>query len=130
MLLASIIAISVSIPPAAKVVAIAVIVYPLVQGLKKVSFLAPYLTGWKSMVLNFILGAIGVIVTVAPDQLYTLATLYQILDATGIAAGIHGTVKSLTPPTVLAETPPDGKVKEVPATLVPNDPAAIPVDPK
>jgi hypothetical protein len=120
----------ISVPPAIKVIAVSVSVYAALQGLKNVPVFTQYLTGWWAILFNFVLSAVGLIVTLTPQELYTQTTLNLVIGllmTSLAAAGIHGTVKSQQPPTVLATTPPDGKVKEVPATLVPNDPADKPI---
>jgi len=94
-LLVQIAAVSNNLPPAAKVLAIVLLVYPTIQALKQWPFLAPYLTGWKAILLNVLLSAGGLLITVPADQLYTMATLYSLLQAVAGAAGIHGTVSAL-----------------------------------
>lgn len=125
-----IILLALSIPPAAKTIAVIGSVYGLLQGLKKIPALTPFITGWKAIVLNVILTACGLLITIPPDQLYTTNTLLLLITTGAGAAGIHGTVKALSAPTVLAVTPPSTQVKEVPAVLVPTNPAAVPVEPK
>ena len=84
--------VALTIPPAAKVLAIAVAVYALLQGLKKAPWFNDLLVGWWSVVFNVAFSIIGVIVVTPVDQLYTITTLTQIMTAVGTSAGIHGTV--------------------------------------
>jgi hypothetical protein len=126
----SLIAIAWSIPPAAKTLAVIVAVYGLLQAAKKVPALTGYIKGWVAIALNVALSACGLLVTVPADQLYSPTTLLLLLTTGMSAAGIHGTVSALSEPTVLATVPPSTKVVDVPATLEPIDPAAVPVKPK
>lgn len=81
-----------TLPSPALVIAVACIVVPLIQLTKRI---APALGGWYALALNFTLSALGVVITTPPDQLYTVTTALAILQATGIASGIHGTSKLL-----------------------------------
>jgi hypothetical protein len=116
-----------SIPPAAKTLAVIGSVYGLLQAAKKIPVLTQYITGWVAIALNVLLSACGLLVAVPADQLYTTNTLLLLLTTGMGAAGIHGTVQNLSPPTVLATVPPSTKVVDVPATLVPDDPGAVAV---
>jgi hypothetical protein len=122
---------SVPLPPAAKTLAVVTLIYGLVQGIKKIPVLTPYITGWVAVALNLVLQVCGFFVTIPADQLYTSNTLTLIINGLVLpylaSAGIHGTIKSFSQPQVLAQTPPDGKVREVDATLVPNDPENVAV---
>lgn len=119
-----------SIPPAARVLAVIGSVYGLLQLVKKAPGLAEYITGWVAIILNVLLTVCGLLITVPSNQLYTANTLVLILTTALGAAGVHGTQKAMSPPQVLAQTPPDPTVREVPATLVPKDPNAIPIEEK
>ena len=79
----------------AKALAIAVVIYPLLQGIKK---LFPALTGGYALALNLALAVLGFVVTVPSSQLVSMDTLVGLLTAVSAAAGIHGTVKSLSTP--------------------------------
>jgi hypothetical protein len=118
-----------SLPPAAKVLAVMGSVYGLLFGLKKIPALTPYLTGTVAIALNVVTTVLGLLLALPAEQLYTSNTLVLIVTTVLGSAGIHGTVKAMSPPQVLATHPPDPTVKEVPATLVPIDPAAVAVDP-
>lgn len=96
MTLAILLLIAITVPPAAKVAAISVSVYGLIQVLKQAPQLAPYLTGWRSLALNAVLCIVGVLAVTPPDQLYTFATVMQIAQALAGAAGIHGTISKLS----------------------------------
>jgi len=120
---------NIPIPPAAKVLAVIALVYPIIQGLKKIPAFTADLTGWWAILLNVLLSAGGLIITIPADQLYTLNTAMLLVTTIAGAAGIHGTVSAMSPPQVLATTPPSTQVKEVAATLEPVDPKAVPVPP-
>lgn len=124
-----IIFLAVTIPPAAKVLAIVGSVYGILQGLKQVPKFTKNLTGWIAVAVNVLLTAGGLLIAIPADQLYTTNTLVLLITTILGSAGVHGTVKSMSPPTVLATIPPSTQAKEVPATLVPDNPAAVPVDP-
>jgi len=79
----------------AKALAIAVVIYPLLQGIKK---LFPALTGGYALALNLALAVLGFVVTVPSAQLVSVDTLVGLITAVSAAAGIHGTVKSLSTP--------------------------------
>jgi putative copper export protein len=121
--------VALTIPPAAKALAVIGAVYGLIQGAKKIPAVTPYLTGWVAVAVNVILTACGLLLTIPPDQLYTTNTALLLLTTILGAAGVHGTVASFTPPQILASVPPSTQVKEVPATLVPDDPKAVPAEP-
>jgi hypothetical protein len=124
---------AITIPPAVKTLAVIAAVYGVLQGLKKIPVLTQYLTGWWAIGFNVVFSILGQLVVIPANQLYTANTLNIILTVLTTvlsAAGIHGTIKSMSAPQMLASFPPDPQVKEVPATLVPDDPAAVPVDPK
>ncbi len=76
-----------------KIVAIAVAVYPILQLLKKVF---PQISGVWAIVFNVALAIFGYLVTVQPAQLFSVDTLLALLSTVAAAAGIHGTIKSLT----------------------------------
>jgi hypothetical protein len=86
-------------PPAAQVLAVIVAVYGLIQGLKQIPALKPWITGWKAVLLNGLLTAGGLLVTIPADQLYTLNTLLSLVATMAGSAGIHGTVTALSKPT-------------------------------
>jgi hypothetical protein len=85
-----------SIPPAAKVLAIVAVVYPLLQALKRIPAFAPYLKGWVAIAINIALSALGLVLTVPAAQLYSTDTLTALVTAALAAAGIHGTVKGFS----------------------------------
>ena len=122
--------ITLTVPPAAKVLAVSASVYGILLAAKKVSALTKFLQGWVSIAFNVALTITGLIIAIPADQLYTANTAITLISTALAAAGVHGTVKSLSQPTVLATVPPSTQVKEVPATLVPDDPKAVPSDPK
>lgn len=83
---------SFSLPPAIKVLAVAGIVYGILQALKQPNKLTPYIKGWVAVALNVALSIFGVVVATPADQLYTMATLETIIMTILAAAGIHGTI--------------------------------------
>lgn len=89
---------TITVPPAAKVLAIVAVVYPLIQGLKKIKTLTPYIKGWWAVALNVVLSALGLLVTIPANQLYTTNTAIALLTAVLAAAGVHGTVSTLSKP--------------------------------
>jgi len=82
-------------PPAAKILAIAVLVYGILQILKQSPLIGPYITGSVAAALNLVLNALGALVAIPSDQLYTTNSLLIILTAALGSAGIHGTVSKL-----------------------------------
>jgi hypothetical protein len=117
------------VPPAGRMALVITTVYAVMQGLKKIPVFTSFLNGWKAVVFNIVFTAAGLLATVPADQIYTVNTLLLLLVTGAGAAGVHGTVKSLSAPTVLVIIPPSSQVVSTPATLVPDDPAAIPVQP-
>lgn len=81
-----------TIPPAAKVLTVAVAVYAILQALKKAPWFTQILKGWTSVAFNVVFTALSIVVITPIDQLYTINTLTQIISAIGTSAGIHGTV--------------------------------------
>lgn len=75
-----------------KIAAVAAIVYPLLQVLKK---FFPVLSGWKSLVMNIAFSIVGLLITTPPDQYFTTTTLVALITAIGTSAGIHGTAQNL-----------------------------------
>lgn len=122
------VSVAVSIPPAAKVLGIIGTVYGILQGLKKVPAFTQYLTGWIAVGVNALFTVCGLLLAVPADQLYTINTAVLLITTILGSAGIHGTVSSMSQPTVLATIPPSTQAKEVPATLVPENPSAVPID--
>lgn len=121
-----------TIPPAVKTLAVIVAVYGVLQGLKKIPVLTQFLTGWKAVAFNVVFSVLGQLAVIPADQLYTQNTLniiVGVLTTVLSAAGLHGTIRSMSGPTVLATVPSGPVVKEVPATLVPSDPQAVAVKP-
>ncbi len=91
--LALFVQIALTVPPAARVLAVSVVVYGLLQAAKKIP--GVQLSGYWAISFNVLLSALGVVVVQPADQLYTMSTLYLVAQAIGAAAGIHGTVKAL-----------------------------------
>ena len=97
-LMCTILLFAITIPPAAKVLAVAVLVYAVMQAAKQSPWLSPYLTGWLAVAINVILTILGVVTVTPADQLYTMATLQAVLITVLSAAGIHGTVSKVVMP--------------------------------
>jgi hypothetical protein len=69
--------------------------YALLQALKR---LVPGICGRNAVLYNGALNLLGVVALLPPDQVLTAHTLTLVLTATLTAAGFHGSVKTLTPP--------------------------------
>lgn len=131
---------TIAVPPAAKVVAASIAVYGVLMGLKKIPALTKYITGWVSLVINVLMAIASLFVppsAIDASNLYTTSTLLAVINAVATAlttsasaAGIQGTIKSFSKPQVLATIPPDPQVKSVDATLTPDNPKAVALDPK
>lgn len=119
-----------ALPPAAKVLAIVALVYPIIQGLKRIPALTPYLTGWLAIALNVALSACGILIAVPADQLYTTNTILALVTAILGAAGVHGTVSAMSQPQMLVTTPPNPQVHEAAATLEPVSPLDVSAKPQ
>lgn len=91
-------AITLTIPPAAKILAISTGVYTFIQILKRSPRLAPYLKGWYAVALNATLSALATILAIPADQLYTWNTFFAVVAALSGASGIHGIVWTANPP--------------------------------
>ena len=85
-----------SIPPAAKVLAVAVVVYGIIQAVKLSPLVGPKISGWVALALNIVLNGLGALVVIPADQLYTGNTLILVVTAALGSAGIHGTVSKLS----------------------------------
>jgi hypothetical protein len=118
----------ITVPPAAKVLAVSGAVYGILLAAKKIPALTGFLQGWVAIAFNVALTIAGLVITIPADQLYTVNTALTLISTALAAAGVHGTVKSMSAPTVLATIPPSTQVKEVPATLVPDNPKAVVTD--
>jgi len=73
-----------------KLLAIAGSVYAILQVVKQVFPVA----GLGAVILNIVLSALGVVVLIKPDSLFSLPTLTAVAIAAIGAAGAHGTIKS------------------------------------
>jgi hypothetical protein len=93
---ASVVLVAVAAPAslslAAKVMAISVAIYPVLQLVKK---FFPLLSGKYALAANIVLAVVGFVVSVKPEQLFTPETAFALIATVGTAAGIHGTVKNL-----------------------------------
>ncbi len=133
------VAVSFTVPPAAKVVAAFVLIYTLMMGLKKIPALTQYMNGWVAITINILLAVGSLFVPpngIQASDLWTTNTFLAVVNAvatalttSAAAAGIHGTIKAMSQPQMLASIPPDPQVKEVPAELVPLNPKAVPTQP-
>jgi hypothetical protein len=93
LVIAMLLAFALSTATSAKILGIAGAVYAVLQVAKKIF---PSLSGWWALGLNFALSVLGVLVTVTPDNLFSVDTLMAVLTAIAASAGIHGTVKNLS----------------------------------
>lgn len=75
----------------AKVILLGGINVMLLQLLKRYF---PKLGGWWAFAMNISMAVAGMAVT-PPDQFWTLQTLFAIIQAAGLSAGIHGSVTKL-----------------------------------
>ena len=89
---------AINLPPAAATLAVIVTVYGVLQGLKKIPALWPYITGWKAIALNGLLTAAALLATIPAEQLYTTNTLLALVTTMAGSAGIHGTVTAMNKP--------------------------------
>jgi hypothetical protein len=122
--------VQITLPPAAKVVAALILVYTITMGLKKIPALTAYLTGWVAIAVNLIL-AVGSIFMppngIQASNLWTTNTFLAVVNAVATAlttaagaAGIHGTIKSMSAPQMLVTTPPETQPHEAAAVLEPK----------
>ena len=84
-----------TLPPAAKVLAVSAGVYATLQIIKQAPVVQPWLKGWIAVVFNIVFSIIGAYIAVPADQFYSLQTWLAILTAALGAAGIHGTVQNI-----------------------------------
>lgn len=78
-----------------RVIAVAGTVTILLQLIKR-QF--PTLGGWYAVAINAGLSIAGILAVTPPDQFWTVTTWGQVIQAIGVAAGIHGTAKALSSP--------------------------------
>ena len=86
---------SLALPSAAKTLTVAAVVYAVLQAAKQSPWFSPWLKSWWAVALNVVLTVLGVVFAppgISADQLFTLATLQQILITVFLSAGFHGTV--------------------------------------
>jgi hypothetical protein len=100
-------AFALAIPPAAKVLAVSVAVYGVLQAVKLAPWFSSWLKGWFAVLFNVVFTIIGLVITIPADQLYTVNTLETLLVTVLASSGIHGTVtKVILPPATSDVTPP------------------------
>lgn len=92
MILVVLVAVTLTVPPAAKVLAISVAVYGVLQALKRMPWFNNLLKGWWSVAFNVLFSIVGVVAVSPAGDLYSMDTVIRIIQAIGTAAGIHGTV--------------------------------------
>jgi hypothetical protein len=95
LVIAVLFAFALSTATSAKILGIAGAVYAVLQVAKKIF---PALSGWWALGLNIALSVAAVLVTVTPENLFSVDTLVAVLTAIAASAGIHGTVKNLSAP--------------------------------
>lgn len=88
----------VTVPPAAKTLLIIGAVFTILQSAKLSPWFGKYIYGWRALVLNVLLTALGLLATVPAASLYTLNTLVLVITTTLGSAGIHGTKKAIQQP--------------------------------
>ena len=130
-ILAMFFALAFTIPPAAKTLVVIVAVFTILQAMKLSPWLNQYVvTGWKAVGLNVLLTIGGLLVTVPAANLYTLNTFVLVITSVLGSAGLHGTQKAFSDPTVLATIPPSKEPLDMAAHLEPDNPKAVPVKDK
>jgi len=77
------------------VVAIAVVLAPALQLVKKY---VPALSGWKAVAANVAIAIVAVFSVTPAGQFWTVDAWMRVVELSGLAAGIHGTAKSLLAP--------------------------------
>ena len=77
-----------------------VALYPSLQLLKKA---IPAVTGWKAVLVNLGMAILAVFAITPPDKFWTLAPWLSVLQMSGIAAGLHGTVAILSAQSAVAK---------------------------
>lgn len=98
---------TITVPPAAKVAAAAVVIYGLMQVVKQNAWVDAHLQGWWAVAVNVALAITSLFVppaAIQPADLYTMSTLTIVSNAaitalsTSLgASGIHGMVNKLKP---------------------------------
>ena len=69
------------------------VVYIILQLLKKA---LPQISGVGAIVVNFVISAVGYVIALPQDQWFTMTTLLALATTVAGAAGVHGTVSSLS----------------------------------
>lgn len=82
--------------PAAKTLIVIGAVFTVLQSAKLSPWLGKYIYGWRSLAINILLTALGLLMTIPAQNLYTLNTLILVITATLGSAGIHGTKQAFT----------------------------------
>lgn len=77
------------------VVAISVLMYPMLQGLKAAVPDSWKLCGWKMVLINIAVAIITVWAVTPASDFFTLDAWMRVIEASGLAAGIHGTISAL-----------------------------------
>lgn len=91
----ALLALALTLPPAARTVTVVAFVYTVLQLLKRQAWAVNWLYGWRSIAFNVLLSVAGLVATVPATQLYTWPTAQTlVLTALG-AAGVHGTIKTM-----------------------------------
>ena len=103
LVIAVLLALALSTATSAKILGIAGAVYAILQVAKKIF---PALSGWWALGMNIGLSVAAVLVTVTPENLFSVDTLVAVLTAIAASAGIHGTVKNLSAPASPAPSAP------------------------
>lgn len=104
---------AVSVPPAARSLAVLAAVYAIITAAKLSPWLAQYITGWGGVVVNTVLTVIGLIVVIPADQLYSWNSLVSVIVSVLGSSGIHGMVKNI--PAAPPATPPATGIASAPS---------------
>src|SRR6267154_204510 len=86
---------AIALPPAAKTLIVIGSVYAIMFAAKQNASIAKYLTGWAAVVVNVILTALGLLMAIPADQLYTLNTFTSVVIGVLGSSGIHGMVNAI-----------------------------------
>jgi len=84
-----------SFPPAARTLTVMIAVYAIILAAKQSPWLKQYLTGWISVLVNFLITVLGLFIAVPADQLYSWNTLVAVIVSVLGSSGIHGMAQSI-----------------------------------
>lgn len=101
--------------PTSRLIAVATILIPVAYiGVLLVKQAFPSISGGWAVLFNFVVSALGFVIALPQAQWFTMTTLMALAVTVAGAAGIHGTVKSLSTPAIAPTVPQPVPVAEVP----------------